>query len=346
MVSDIFNKTQIIKKLLLILVMVFVSIYNVYPQSEKSNIVQPIRKISFKKEEGKYYFCIEFTKDTKITPRIHVLPNGAKVILSFDKNVTPPKTKKINHNIINGYFFEQFSPSSLIMILSLKESVVFTEKRYTENSIKLGFKIEKKHLIAIDAGHGGKDPGTRCLTGDYEKNITLIMAIELRNILVNSGKYKVVLTRDSDKFISADTRRDKINAINPDILLSLHTDNNNDKNTRGISIYTLPNLDYLKQTGDQYYLQINPESYYKTLSLSRKFSNILARYIPDKCKIKNLPYRFSELKILKIKSPAILIESGNVSNKMDNQLLHFQPFRERIYYAILYSLDRFFEKGK
>ena len=334
-----------IKKILFAAI-IFAFIPDVYCVLEKSQFIQPIKKIFLKKEKDKYYFCIEFAKKTKFTPRMHIQPNGAKIILSFENKITIPKTKKINHNIINGYFFEQFDPSSLIMYLSIKENVIFTEKKYTENSIKLGFQIIKKPLIVIDAGHGGKDLGTKCLTGDYEKSITLIMAIELRNILINNGKYKIILLRDKDTFITPEERRDKTNAANADILISLHTDNNNDKNIRGISVYTLPNLDYLKQTGDKYYLNIEPENYYKTLSLSRKFSGILAEYIPDKCKIKNLPYRFSELKILKTKSPAVLIEAGNVFNRVDNQLLHFQPYRERMYYAILYSLNRFFENGR
>lgn len=335
-----------IKKLLLIFIIIFSYIPDAYPKFEESKAIQPIKKVFFKKEDDKNYFCIDFIRDARFTPRIHVLPTGAKIILSFENEVETPKTKKINHSIINGYFFEKFSKSSLMMIVSFKENVVFTEKRYTDNSIKLGFKIIKKRLIVIDAGHGGKDPGTRCLTGDYEKNITLIMAIELRNLLMSSGQYKVILVRDSDKFISAGARRDKINCIKPDMLISLHTDSNNDTNIRGISVYTLPNLDYLKQTGDQYYLNIKPENYYKTLSLSRKFSNILLGYIPNKCRIKNRPCRYSELKVLKTNVPAVLIELGCVSNKTDNQLLHFKPFREKTNRAILYAIDKFFEKDK
>ncbi|MDR1333957.1 MAG: N-acetylmuramoyl-L-alanine amidase, partial [Holosporaceae bacterium] len=82
--------------------------------------------------------------------------------------------------------------------MALKDSVTFFSKKYTKNSIKIGFTINKKHTVVIDAGHGGRDPGTKSITGNHEKNITLVTAIELRNALLKSNKYKVFLTRDSD----------------------------------------------------------------------------------------------------------------------------------------------------
>ncbi len=312
----------------------------------EASAIQPIKKVSLKKEDDKYHFLVEFVKNAEFSPRIHTLPTGAKILLSFQSDVTPPSTKKINHGIINGYFFEKFGKSSLMLFLSLKENVVFTEKRYTDNSIKLTFKITKKQVIAIDAGHGGRDFGAKCLSGDYEKNINLIMAIELRNLLIDSGRYKVVFTRSKDVFVPIDTRRNQIETVKPDLLISLHTDSNNDKNIRGISLYTLPNLDYLKQTSDDYYSNINQEEYYKILSFSRKFSNILTRYIPNKCKMQNKTCRNSELKILKVHTPAVLIELGCVSNKIDNKLLHFKDFRDKTNRAILYAIDQFFKENK
>ncbi|MDR2682227.1 MAG: N-acetylmuramoyl-L-alanine amidase [Holosporaceae bacterium] len=307
-----------------------------------SKLKNPIKKIYLKKEDDKYFFCVDFIDDISFTPRIHLLPNGAKVLLSFNEDVDAPKTKNINHSLIKGYFFEKFGESSLMMVLALKENVVFIEKVYTPNTIKIGFRINKKRIIAIDAGHGGKDPGTQCLNGDFEKNITLVMAIELRETLIKSGKYKVILTRDNDSFLSIDDRKKKIDPTKTDLLISLHTDSNNDKNIRGISIYTLPNLDYLTKLSEKY--ADNASGYYKILAKSRKFSHILAGYIPNMCKISNRPCRNVELKILKVDLPAILLELGCVTNKTDNSLLHSKDFRDKANRAILYALNDFFEK--
>lgn len=302
----------------------------------------PVKKIYLKREGEDYFFCVDFLDDVSFTPRIHTLSNGAKVILSFSAPVNAPKTVNITHNIIRGYFFEKFGGSSLILFLSLRENVIFTKKVYTPDSIKIGFRLNRKKLIVIDPGHGGKDPGTMGLGRDYEKNIALVIAIELREVLRKSGKYRVILTRDADVFIPIEERKKNMAKIPADMLISLHTDSNNDKKIRGISVYTLPNLDLLMNCDKEY--EEDQDRYYKILSKSRRFANIISGYIPNACKISNRPCRNSELKILKNSFPAVLLELGCVTNKTDNMLLHSREFRDKVNHAILYALDGFFEK--
>jgi N-acetylmuramoyl-L-alanine amidase len=306
--------------------------------------MQVVKKVYLKKEGDRYFLCINFDEKVSFVPRIHTLSGGVKVLLSFNREVAVPPAKKISHNIIRGYFFERFSPSSLMFVAALKGNVTFFSKKYTKDSIKIGFRINKKHTIVIDAGHGGKDPGTKSITENYEKNITLVTAVELRNELIKSNRYKVFLTRDRDVFTSIDERKEKIKASKADLLISLHTDSNNDKNLRGMSVYTLPDLDQLKNISD--ISTIKPEDYYKILSKSRKLAECLVGYIPNACRIKNRPCRNSELKILKADMPAILIELGCISNKIDNELLHSQDFRTKTIYAIKYALDNFFGDKK
>ncbi|GHU10586.1 hypothetical protein FACS189449_00320 [Alphaproteobacteria bacterium] len=304
----------------------------------------PIKKVYLKKEGDKYFFCVDFVENISFTPRMYLLPNGAKIILSFNEAVSAPKTKRINHSVIKGYFFEKFGESSLMFVFALKENVIFTEKLYTQNSIKIGFRVNKRKVIAIDAGHGGKDPGTKSAGGDYEKNITLVMAIELREALLKSGRYKVILTRDNDSFIPIEERKKKIDLAETDLLISLHTDSNNDRKIRGISVYTLPNLDHLTNPIEPYNTKEDADNYYKILSKSRRFSNALVGHIPNICKISNRPCRNVELKILKVNLPAVLIELGCVTNRKDNTLLHSKAFRDKTNRAILYALDDFFKK--
>lgn len=331
-----------IKKILLIFAILFISIVCVLKYNEQS-ACQPIKKVYLTKQGDINFFCIDFIDCIKFTPRIHTLQTGMQIIISFNDAVEPPISHKIIHNIINGYFFEQLGISSLMAVVSFKDEVVFTEKKYTKSSIKIGFKIKNKKTIVIDAGHGGKDPGTLCVTKDYEKNVTLVMAVELRNLLRATGRYNVVMTRDRDEFVSTENRKKRIKSSGAEILISLHTDSNNDKNIRGISIYTLPNLDFITKKNERAFFEKNKKNYYKTLSISRKFANILIGYIPNICKIKNRPCRNAELRILKSEIPAILIELGCVSNRKDNMLLHSREFRDKTNNAILYALDEFFQ---
>ncbi|MDR2268281.1 MAG: N-acetylmuramoyl-L-alanine amidase, partial [Holosporaceae bacterium] len=289
------------------------SLERLFGLSVGSKSKSPVKKVYLKKEAEDYFFCVDFLDDVSFTPRIHTLSNGVKVILSFNRPVNVPKTVNITHNIIRGYFFEKFGESSFILFLSLRENVIFTKKVYTPNSIKIGFRLNRKRLIVIDPGHGGKDPGTNGLSGDYEKNIALVIAIELREVLRKSGKYRVILTRDADVFLTIEERKKNIAKVSADMLISLHTDSNNDKKIRGISVYTLPNLDLLTNCDEEY--GENQDKYYEILSKSRRFANIMSKYIPNACKISDRPCRNSELKILKNSFPAVLLELGCVTNK-------------------------------
>lgn len=306
------------------------------------SFMQPIEKIYLQKKQDKYIFRINFFKGIKFAPRIHTLSNGAKILLSFAGPVKMPANKLLKHGIIKGYFFEKFGPSSLMMVIAFTENVIFLEKKYTADGMVLTFKKNHKKFVIIDAGHGGIDSGASCLSGDYEKNLSLIMAINLRNKLVKTGRYKVFLTRDKDEFISVQNR---IQNIPPtaDLLISLHADSNNDPNMRGMSIFTLPDIEKLKNS--EIFSKEGIERYNRNLRQSKCFARILASYIPNICKIKKRPCRQSELRVLKIEKPAVLLEFGCVSNKIDNELLHLKDFREKTVNAILYALDKFFEKG-
>ncbi|MDR1375692.1 MAG: N-acetylmuramoyl-L-alanine amidase [Holosporaceae bacterium] len=314
-------------------------LYDAGTASDGSSPIQAIKKVYLKKEKENYFLCIDFNGDILSTQRVHTLPNGIKAFLSFKKEVILPKAKRLSHNIIKGCFFEKFSPESLMFMAAFKKDVIFLDNESTSHSMKIGFRINKKPLIVLDAGHGGKDLGVTGCRGNVEKNITLAIAIELWNLLQESGKYQALLIRDGDVFISDSDRILKINSLRADFLISFHT---NDDNVGGISVYTLPNLNLLKQSPNSSVI-IENDDYYKTLSLSKKFARSFVSYIPKICR-KNRPRRSGRLKILEASSPAVLVEVGSILNRKDNELLHTRSFREKFNYAILYALDKFFGK--
>ncbi|MCR5225231.1 MAG: N-acetylmuramoyl-L-alanine amidase [Alphaproteobacteria bacterium] len=334
------------KKVIILLFALIALLFCGFSYADSSQQYDVLQKISLTKEKDTFYLCIDFQKNINFTPRIHTLPNGIKVLLSFDKPVKIPKTPRLSHNFIKGYFFDRFSDSSLMFFAAFQENVNFIEKKYTRHAIKIGFKINHKHTVVIDAGHGGKDEGTHGITGDSEKNLTLITALELRNLLIKSGKYHVILTRDKDEFLSLEERLQKIKNSKAELLISIHTDSNSDKNHRGMSVYTLPSLKKITQTyGKTYSSKSEIEQYYKHLFKSRKFAAILMQFIPEVCKIKKQPCRNSELRLLKSNIPAVLIEVGCMSNKVDNELLHSKLYRDKLNRAIMFAADNFFKKG-
>lgn len=93
-------------------------------------------------------------------------------------------------------------------------------------------------LIVIDAGHGGYDAGASGRSG-VEKTLTLAAARDLKTLLKRSGRYRVLLTRDSDVYIGLDDRVRIAREAGADLFISLHADYGSDPSIRGASVYTL-----------------------------------------------------------------------------------------------------------
>ena len=94
-------------------------------------------------------------------------------------------------------------------------------------------------LVVLDPGHGGKDPGALGARGTQEKKIVLTIAREVRRELLAGGRYRVLLTRNSDTFIALRQRVARAQAAKADLFLSLHADSHDNSDVRGASVYTL-----------------------------------------------------------------------------------------------------------
>lgn len=94
-------------------------------------------------------------------------------------------------------------------------------------------------IVAIDAGHGGQDPGAIGPTGKREKDVTLAMARELARQVNAMPGLKAFLVRDSDVFIPLPLRAQRARAAKADIFVSLHADAAENRNARGSSVYVL-----------------------------------------------------------------------------------------------------------
>jgi N-acetylmuramoyl-L-alanine amidase len=94
-------------------------------------------------------------------------------------------------------------------------------------------------IVAIDAGHGGKDPGATGKNGTYEKTVTLQIAKKLEKKINAQKGMKAVLVRKNDRFMRLRDRIRKARENNADMMISLHADSVPDPRARGSSIYAL-----------------------------------------------------------------------------------------------------------
>ena len=225
----------------------------------------------------------------------------------------------------------------------------------------------EKPLIIIDPGHGGVDPGAIGVGNLYEKNIVLALGKELRKQLLATGRYRVEMTRDTDKFIKLGDRVKIAREKGGDLFVSIHADTIHKPNVHGTSVYTLSKTASDKQTAklaekenqadliagidvevdDQQVIEILFDFVRtETMNQSKYFANTLV----EKMKNNNVyllqnPHRYAGFAVLKAPDiPSVLVEAGFMSNKKEARLLNKASHRKKIARAILIGIDAYFEQ--
>lgn len=219
-------------------------------------------------------------------------------------------------------------------------------------------------VVAIDAGHGGVDPGAISLNGEYEKRITLAVARALRDRLNALGRYKVVMTRDRDVFIRLRDRIAIARAAGANLFISLHADKMANTLVRGLSVYTLSErasdaeaaaLAEQENRSDLLAgVNLGTESPEVTNILidlvqreSMNQSSVLAaglvRELREQTLLLPKTHRFAGFAVLKAPDvPSALVELGYLSNPADERLLRSDQHRRKLAAAIARAIDAYF----
>ncbi|WMJ07695.1 N-acetylmuramoyl-L-alanine amidase [Nitrosomonas sp. sh817] len=109
----------------------------------------------------------------------------------------------------------------------------------TQNRKPEKVKVPRILIVAIDPGHGGKDPGAVGQQGTYEKDVTLAIARKLKERIDKEPNMRAVLTRNGDYYISLPQRRINARRANADLFISIHADANPKSHAHGSSVFTL-----------------------------------------------------------------------------------------------------------
>ena len=122
-----------------------------------------------------------------------------------------------------------------------KESSTKKEKTSQEALLppQVNKNLNKKIVIALDAGHGGEDSGARGAAGSLEKNITLSIARKLKKIIDDDEQLRAVLTRDDDYFVPLHSRVVKARKLKADLFVSIHADAFTNPEAKGSSVFAL-----------------------------------------------------------------------------------------------------------
>ena len=234
------------------------------------------------------------------------------------------------------------------------------------NSAPLTKKLPSKKRIVIDAGHGGKDPGTIGNKKVYEKNVTLKAAKLLAQKLKETGRYTPVLIRSDDRSMLIANRIRKTKKLKGDLFISLHADSCSDKNVRGLSLYTLSTVASdrqaarlaAKENKADLIMGVNLMSEIPEVSnilidltkrekknLSSKFAKHLIEKLRSRIFLLQKPHRFANFYILKVPGlPSVLIELGYLSHPKESGLLSQKTHLKNICGGIIEAIDTYFKQ--
>ncbi|MBX7146088.1 MAG: N-acetylmuramoyl-L-alanine amidase [Alphaproteobacteria bacterium] len=300
---------------------------------------------------------------SNINPSLSEKPveNSDKTIKSDQEVKTTPS--EIEPKIVHEDFKDLIPPSKP----SFKENKtvpIFSN----QNSLPVKPNTPKPIVIVLDPGHGGNDPGAISEHNLREKNITLAMALQLKKLIEETGRYKVFLTRNSDRYVVLRDRIAIARQVKGDLFISLHADMHSQPNLRGASIYTLSEqasdaeaealaskenkadliagVDLTEQSPIISNILIDLTQR-ETMNRSVQFATLLVEELKESTLLLHNTHRFAGFAVLKAPDiPSVLLEMGYLSNPEDEILLNSPEYHAKLAGVILSGVERYFALQK
>ena len=266
------------------------------------------------------------------------------------------------------------------IVIDLYEYVKWKKptQTYTENGVLLNLEIEKAKklennirdiVIAIDAGHGGRDPGA-VGSNVVEKDITLLIARELERTLRDTKGYQAVMIRSNDESVSLNQRYQNARKSGADALISIHADGFRLESVKGASVFVWSNeasssvarnlserqrkriqaqikdikpYDFNEDEAMRIYPSIYKNKIDQSLILGNKILEQLKRDPFTKIHKKNV--EFADFRVLKsVDIPSVLVESGFITNPEDAERLNKKEGRRMIARSIFLGIHNYFKE--
>lgn len=236
-------------------------------------------------------------------------------------------------------------------------------------SVKKPAPPPRPKLVFLDPGHGGKDPGAQGIRGTQEKAVVMAIARELRRELLASGRYRVLLTRNTDNYVALRERVARAQTAKADLFLSLHADSCDNPDVRGASVYTLSEAASDREAAALAARENRADAVVSGMKLADKDDNVArtlvamsqrgtvndSRRLADtivqsfsRNGVRLLPRTHRQAGFAVLTSPdipAALVELGYLSNPQDEKLLTVRQHQIALARALRGSVDAHFAAG-
>jgi N-acetylmuramoyl-L-alanine amidase len=223
-------------------------------------------------------------------------------------------------------------------------------------------------VVALDAGHGGEDPGAIGPSGLYEKDVVLKVAQKLRALINAQPGMRAMLTRESDYFVPLHERVIKARRVQADLFVSIHADAFMDPEARGASVFALSETGASSAAARWMAQKENSSDQVGGVNVKNKDATVMrtlldmstTAQIKDSLKLANAVLGhlgkigklhrgkveqagFAVLKAPDI--PSILVETGFISNPQEESKLQDEDYQSELADALLQGIQRYFAKN-
>jgi N-acetylmuramoyl-L-alanine amidase len=255
---------------------------------------------------------------------------------------------------------------SFLRAIALDNRVARTDSTRRHDPVVPAPAGDQRPVVVVDPGHGGLDEGTRAGSGETEKAIVLEFAKHLQQRLEATGKYRVLMTRAEDTYISLGDRVRFARANKAALFISIHADAlpRRDGDAQGASIYTLSDtasdaeaarladaenradviagVDLTAEPDDVADILIDLAQR-ETRAFSAQFARTLATELRSVARMHKHPLKAAGFRVLKAPDvPSVLVELGYVSNRDDLKLITSVGWQSRAAEAIVQSVNTYF----
>ncbi|MGN7470952.1 N-acetylmuramoyl-L-alanine amidase [Brevibacillus sp. SAFN-007a] len=226
-------------------------------------------------------------------------------------------------SLIASLRYSQYSasPETVRVVIELNQKSEYN-LAYTKNGVEVKLTPKPKktgYLVVIDAGHGGKDPGALGVAGNHEKDYTLAVANKVVALLKQYPEFQVVPVRTTDVFYELSERVAIANELEADLFLSIHA-NSFPKPTTG-----------------------GTETFYYNAN-SKAFAQIVHKYLQGATQFPDRGVKASGFYVIKnTKMPAVLTETGFLSNPQENALLTSPAFQDKMAKALVAAIREYYQ---
>ena len=223
-------------------------------------------------------------------------------------------------------------------------------------------------IVAIDAGHGGEDPGARGRGGTYEKTVTLAIAKKLKERIDQEKNMRAFLIRDGDYFLQLADRVEKARRVKADLFVSIHADAFVRPHARGSSVFALSERGATSAAASALAKGQNESDLIGGVSLQGKdrYLNMtladlsLTAQINDSLKVaKSVLAELGEINTLHkphveqagfavLKAPdvpSILVETAFISNPEEERKLRNDAYQKKMAEAVFTGIKRYFAQN-